>query len=249
MPMPDALRFRFHLWSQTRQHQSRVRRAEQRIAQWLPQVRHPYLAFSGGKDSTCCLALVRAQRPETPAIYISAECEYPEQALFLWSTPACHWFPAAEPFVQVLARYNLAQDTVETATMQAMVWEPVPRLLHHYGFDGMCYGLRMEENPRTRGRHLRRRGPVFRSQRYGVLVCAPLMDWTYNDVWAYIVSHALPYCGTYDKLWEAPPEEQRLSYWAGETKRRYGRYVWLKRNYLPLWHQLVAAIPEVSAYA
>jgi 3'-phosphoadenosine 5'-phosphosulfate sulfotransferase (PAPS reductase)/FAD synthetase len=78
--------------------------------------------------------------------------------------------------------------------------------------------------------------------------CQPLGHWAYDDVWAYIVSNNVPYAGTYDKMWDMPEDDQRVSYWAGETKRRWGRYAWLKRNYPELWNKLTAALPEVRQY-
>jgi len=53
----------------------------------------------------------------------------------------------------------------------------------------------------------------------------------------------------YDRMWDMPEREQRVSYWAGETNRENGRYVWLKRHYPELWNRLAAELPDVRAYA
>jgi 3'-phosphoadenosine 5'-phosphosulfate sulfotransferase (PAPS reductase)/FAD synthetase len=248
MAWPDHYRLRFTLWARTRQHQWRVQQAAQRVTAWLTHVQRPYVAFSGGKDSQCCLHLVRAQAPDTPAVYLDAQCAFPEVTALIEATPHCLAFPADEPFLTTLARYGLHDDRLERATMQTTVYGPVQRLLAQEGFDGVCYGLRAEESPQ-RQRHAQARGAVFQYRRDGVWACQPLWDWRYNDVWAYILTHDLPYCGVYDRLWDAPEADQRVSYWAGETKRRWGRYAWVKRNYPGLWNQLVAAVPEVTAYA
>ena len=101
-------------------------------------------------------------------------------------------------------------------------------------------------------RHARKmnalRGPVFKYKRDGLWGCQPIVEWRYNDVWAYIVSNNIPYCRTYDKMWDMPEADQRISYWAGETKRTYGRWAWLKRNYPDLFNKLAAQIPEVRGY-
>jgi len=137
---------------------------------------------------------------------------------------------------------------LERETMNTTVWGPIKRLIAEYGFDGVAYGLRAEESPGTRGIHARVRGPIFQYRRDGLWACQPICDWTYDDVWAFIVAEGIAYCGVYDRLWDAPKEDQRLSYWAGETKRRWGRWAWLKRHYPELFNRFAAEFPEVRAY-
>lgn len=246
--MPLDRRLRFQLHARTRLHQYRVERARERIAEWLTAVERPYIAFSTGKDSTCVLALVREQRPETAAVYLDADSSFPESRALLAATDNCIIYPTDEPILDTLARHGLEGGAeLERATMQSTVWGPIKRLLAAYDFDGVALGLRAEE---SRGRRLNAhvRGSIYRYKRDGVLACQPIWDWTYADVWAFIVAAGLPYCGVYDRLWDAPEEDQRLSYWAGETKRRHGRYAWLRRNYPELFNRLASAIPEARNY-
>lgn len=245
--MRDEMRFRLH--AQMPEYKRRVRLARQRVEDWLQLVGNPYIAFSTGKDSTCVLSLVREQRPETPAVYFDADCSYPESYVLMDATPNMIRFPTDEPFLDTLERFGFDETgKLDRATMQSTVWGPIKRLIAGYQFDGVCYGLRAEENPKTRGRHARQRGAVFQYKRDGLWGCQPIHDWTYNDVWAFIVTENLPYCGVYDKMWDMPEDDQRLSYWAGETKRRHGRWVWLKRHYPELWNQFAARFPEARAY-
>lgn len=246
--MTAAPREMFLNFARLRQHQGRVVRARGIVAEWLAQTEKPYIAFSAGKDSTVTLALIREQRPETPAVYFDADCAFPEVDRLLDATPNLIRFPADEPFLQTLSRYTLSDPRLERATMQSTVWGPVRRLLARHGFDGMAYGLRAEES-RGRAMHFRQRGAIFRYRRDGVLACQPICQWSYHDVWAFIFSQNLEYAKTYDRMWDMQIEDQRISYWAGETKRNWGRYVWLKRNYPELWNRLAAALPEVRAYA
>jgi 3'-phosphoadenosine 5'-phosphosulfate sulfotransferase (PAPS reductase)/FAD synthetase len=118
-----------------------------------------------------------------------------------------------------------------------------------YAFDGVAYGLRAEEN-RGRAMHAKSRGAVFQYQRDHLWGCQPIHDWTYNDVWAYIISHHVDYCAVYDRLMEMgiTPEDCRLSYWAGETKRRWGRWAILKRGWPELFNRFAAEFPEVRCY-
>lgn len=239
---------RFQLHAKTKQYRWRVEQARQRVSEWFSLVTNPYIAFSTGKDSTCVLALVREQRPETPAVYLDADCSYPESEALLRVTPNCIRFPADEPFLDTLARHGLDGGAeLDRATMQSTVWGPIKRLIAEHQFDGVAYGLRAQE---SHGRRMNAytRGAVFRYRRDGLWACQPLWDWSYDDVWAFIVTNNLPYCGVYDRMWDMPEDDQRLSYWAGETKRRWGRYKWLRRNYPDLFNRLAARIPEVRSY-
>lgn len=246
--MNDAYRERFWLHSTLPVFRRRVERAEMRVHEWAEKIENPYIAFSGGKDSTCVLHLVRSQRPETTAIYFDAQCAFPEVESLLAETPNCIKYAADEPFLGTLARYGLDDPAVEEATMQTTVWGPIRRLIAEYEFDGVAYGLRAEENSKTRGMHARTRGAVFQYKRDGLWGCQPIHDWSYLDVWAYIVSNNLPYAGVYDKMWEMPERDQRVSYWAGETNRTRGRFVWLRQHYPDLWRRLRAAVPEAANY-
>lgn len=228
----------------------RINRARKRIAEWLSLVDKPYIAFSTGKDSTCILNLVRRQAPDIPAVYFDADCAYPESYELLGNTENIIIFKTDESLLQTFHRFGGldAGPELERETMKTTVWGPIKRLIIKYSFDGICYGLRTEENPKTRGLHAKLRGPIFQYKRDGLWACQPIYDWKYMDVWAYIFSNELKYCAVYDKLWAAPIEDQRLSYWAGETKRRYGRWAWLKKNYPDLFNRFAAEFPEARGY-
>lgn len=247
MSMPQAFALACRLHAETLSFRRAVSGAERCVAEWLSRCTHPYVAFSAGKDSTCVLALVRAAAPNAPAVYLDAECAFPEVETMLAATPNVIREPSDEPFLVTLQRHGLKNDRAERATMQSTVWGPVKRLVAKHGFDGCAYGLRAEESAGRR--RLRRiRGTCFWSATYGVWQAQPIADWTYDDVWAFIVSRGLAYCHTYDRMWDMPAREQRISYWAGESNRTNGRYVWLRRNYPQLFSRLALSLPEVRDF-
>ena len=251
-PMPDGLRERFALHAKLVGFRRRVARAETIVADWLARCERPYVGFSTGKDSTVVLDLVWRQAPDVPAVYFDADCSYPESAAMLdrlqaEGRPVIRW-PTSEPFLATLKRLGLDNPKLERETMRTTVWQPIKAMLAKHRFDGVALGLRGEECY-GRWKLAQVRGPLFWQKRDSVWECLPIAFWRYDDVWAYIVSRNLPYCGVYDHLWDAPEDDQRLSYWAGETKRRWGRYAWLKRNYPELWNRLVAEIPAARGYA
>lgn len=231
---------------------SKVAAAQQIVSEVLSQSQRPYIAFSTGKDSTVTAALVWEQAPEVPAVYMDADCAFPESVELLERMArAGHtvikW--PCEPFLDILERAGGPDAPgVEDATMRATVWGPVKALLAASAYDGSFVGLRAEES-RDRRRLIQIRGPVFRQAQYGgILEGLPVAWWTDRDVWAFIVSRGLDYNRAYDRMEQLPFRQRRISYWAGETSRRYGRWVWLRREYPALWNRFSSRFPEVSRF-
>lgn len=65
-----------------------------------------YVSFSGGKDSTVLLHMVRNLFPEVPAVFFNTGLEYPELRAFVRSTENVVWINPTKSFKQVLANYG-----------------------------------------------------------------------------------------------------------------------------------------------
>ena len=247
--MNDILKQRFILYSRLHSHQYRVDQAQKYITEWLNRIQNPYIAFSTGKDSTCILHLVREQYANVPAVYFDADCAFPESEEMLMQTENVIIYPALEPLLKTFKRFGGFDNgaALERETMHTTVYEPIKRLIAEYNFDGVCYGLRAQES-HARKMNARMRGAVFQYKRDGLWACQPIVNWLYDDVWAFIVSHNLFYCKVYDRMWDMPQEDQRLSYWAGSTKKRWGRWAFLKQNYPELFNRFAVEFPEVRSY-
>lgn len=236
-----------------RAHQCAEERARQIISQALQKAKHPYIAFSTGKDSVVLADLVWEQDRNVPAVYFDADCAFPESKALLTryvgaGKPILHW--PCEPFFETLHRVGGPSSArCEVETMRSTVYRPIKSLLKEYDFDGAFIGLRAEESKQRRDL-LSRRGQLFWQKRDALWECLPIGHFTYMDVWASIVAHNLDYCAVYDKLMELGvlPEDCRLSYWAGETKQRWGRWAILKRGWPELFNRFAAEFPEVRNY-
>lgn len=224
-------------------------RSRELVQQALEQSENPYIAFSTGKDSLVAADLVWRVRPETPAVYFDAQCAYPESYALLDRLEAAGRriirFPT-EPLLETFAKHGgpLAKG-IGARTMQSTVYEPLERLLSEYHFDYAFLGLRAEES-RGRRQLIRYRDDWFR-RADGTFEVLPVARWSFWDVWAYIASNGLDYNKAYDLMLDMPLAEQRISYWAGETNAHKGRWVFLRRHYPQLWHQLIAQFPEVGS--
>lgn len=247
--MPAPLRKRFLLHARTPGYQAKVTAARERVAQMLATCQKPYVAFSGGKDSHCVLALVRETLPNVPAVYFDADNAYPEVLQLLAKISWVIKHPATEPFLETLIRLGLTHPDLERETLRTTVYEPIASLIKRYSFDGVFYGLRADESAGRR-KHAARRGAQFTyaNPERGRHACQPIHDWQYLDVWAFIVTQELPYCETYNLMWDLPESDQRISYYAGETKRRWGRYARLKQFHPELFNRVAKVLPEVRHY-
>jgi phosphoadenosine phosphosulfate reductase len=234
------------LYARTRQHAATVERAQRIVTEALAVAPSWYVAFSGGKDSTCVLHLVREQAPDTAAQFSARQWDLPETLDTLAGTPnlrrtAHHdmdgsdWLPS--------------WDSPELARQNGAVWleRDEYKLTRGAHEDGVFLGLRSAENEYRR-RHLLRFGPLFRCAS-GMWHANPIAAWSVLDVWAYILSRDVPYNRAYDVM-------ERLGVSLGMQRigpfsraLNAGSLAILKRGWPEVFNRLSAAHPEARAYA
>ncbi len=85
----------------------KVRLSEVRIRQWYDHWHSQvYVAFSGGKDSTVLLHLVRSLYPNVPAVFCDTGLEYPEIRDFVKTIDNVTWIKPMETFKQVIKKHG-----------------------------------------------------------------------------------------------------------------------------------------------
>jgi 3'-phosphoadenosine 5'-phosphosulfate sulfotransferase (PAPS reductase)/FAD synthetase len=98
---------------------------KQRIQEWYEhwdgQV---YVSFSGGKDSTVLLNIVRELYPDVPAVFVDTGLEYPEIRDFVKSIDNVVWLRPKMTFKRVIEKYGYPVVSKETS-------ERVYRLRHY----------------------------------------------------------------------------------------------------------------------
>ena len=89
---------------------------KQRIIEWYDywdgQV---YISFSGGKDSTVLLDLVRSIYPDVPAVFADTGLEYPELREFVKTFENVTWIKPKMNFRKVIEHYGYPAITKEQA--------------------------------------------------------------------------------------------------------------------------------------
>ena len=86
----------------------KVRMTQQRIREWINEfgVEGVYVSFSGGKDSTVLLHLVRELYPNVPAVFVDTGLEYPEIRDFVKKFDNVTWLKPKMNFKQVINKYG-----------------------------------------------------------------------------------------------------------------------------------------------
>jgi phosphoadenosine phosphosulfate reductase len=248
--MPNEKRMLFELHAKLPAFKRKVALAQELVANASEQMSNGYIGWSSGKDSTVTAHLAWSVNPSIPGVYFDADCAFPESYGYLdliaQQRTIIKW--QTEPMLDTFERLGgPSAHGVENATMKSTVYDPLKDLLAEYHFDGVFLGLRKEESE-GRSNSIKYHGSLYRYKRDDVLRCLPVAFFSYRDIWAYIVRYNIPYNRVYDKMWDMPIEDQRVSYWAGETKRRHGRFVFLKCEYPELWNRFVEKFPEVRQF-
>ena len=85
----------------------KIQVTQTRIIEWYQRNNgRVYVSFSGGKDSTVLLDLVRRIYPDVPAVFIDTGLEYPELREFVKTIPNVTWLKPEVNFRKVIETYG-----------------------------------------------------------------------------------------------------------------------------------------------
>lgn len=85
----------------------KIRVTQTRILEWIMHYDNQvYVSFSGGKDSTVLLDLVRRVDPSIQAVFCNTGLEYPEIVEFVKSTDNVVWLKPKMSFPKVIEKYG-----------------------------------------------------------------------------------------------------------------------------------------------
>ena len=86
----------------------KIRMTQERIRSWVNEYGEDgvYVSFSGGKDSTVLLHIVRNLYPNIKAVFVDTGLEYPEIRVFVKSFDNVYWLRPKMNFKQVIEKYG-----------------------------------------------------------------------------------------------------------------------------------------------
>ena len=95
----------------------KIMKTKQRIREWVARfgVDGVYVSFSGGKDSTVLLHIVRELYPEVEAVFVDTGLEYPEIRKFVKGFENVTWLRPKMRFDEVIKKYGYPIVSKEVA--------------------------------------------------------------------------------------------------------------------------------------
>jgi 3'-phosphoadenosine 5'-phosphosulfate sulfotransferase (PAPS reductase)/FAD synthetase len=245
MKRSDAL-----LYARTREHAWKLRQAREAVSKARSKSPSWYVAFSGGKDSTCVLSLVRSVMPDAPAVTSVRQWDLPETDALLAETPNLRrvtyegfnnneaWVARWDSNDQARLRHPGIQflDTREEIVARGSTEE------------GVFLGLRADEAAYRR-RHLNSQGTLFHCAKTGKWHSNPIAWWTVLDVWAYLLVNSIAYNRAYDVMERIglPLEDQRIGPF--DAALGAGALAIIKRGWPEHFNRIAARHPEARSYA
>ena len=105
--------------------QVKVAMTQTRIRAWVNEfgVDGVYVSFSGGKDSTVLLHIVRELYPDIPAVFIDTGLEYPEIREFVKTFDNVTWLKPKMNFKQVIEKFGYPFITKEVSQKVYEAWD------------------------------------------------------------------------------------------------------------------------------
>lgn len=167
-------------------------------------VHRAHVSVSGGKDSTlawylCSKALARSlPGADIPGVHMDSGGEHPASAAFLAEEvsasvggPLHTYYPHLTYPELLRLAYGGSRRISSNALMRYIIDEPASRAAADLGSDSYVIGLRMEE---SRGRKLTGlvHGNLYSPEDGSLTRIAPLLRWSWRDVWAATVTFDLP---------------------------------------------------------
>lgn len=87
--------------------EAKIQKTKQRIKEWYEHWNGDvYISFSGGKDSTVLLDIVRSEYPDVPAVFVDTGLEYPEIREFVKTIDNVVWLKPKMNFKEVIEKYG-----------------------------------------------------------------------------------------------------------------------------------------------
>ena len=107
----------------------KIMKTKQRIIEWINEygIEGVYVAFSGGKDSTVLLHIVRSLYPQIEGVFANTGNEFPEIVQFVRKQENIRWVRPRKSFAQVLKEEGYPVISKKTSRMIHDCQNPTPK--------------------------------------------------------------------------------------------------------------------------
>lgn len=230
--------------------QKKVEQSKKVIAEFLNIVEKPYVAWSGGKDSTALVLMVR-EFGNIPAMSEKDDLDYPGEEEYIKEIAErfdidLHIIkPEVSLFEWMLENEESVVEEIHARSAELSkkyFYALIDRFVEEGGYDSTFLGLRAYEST-GRLMNFKTRG-FYYQKKNGIWICNPLSLWKTIDVYAYLYIKGVEplYVYKYD------PENTRKSWFLPGENARNGAAFVLKERFPELYYKLVKKFPEVGRY-
>jgi len=244
------------LQARTEAFRSRLETTEEVIRYTLQWHQDAYVSSSFGKDSVVLLHLLIQLRPNIPVMFINSNYCFPDtyqvrDEFVRRYKINLHEIKQPYDYMELIYEYGLPHE--RTRQQQKQVVELLKKDLgNQWAKDNQkscCFwGLRKEES-RGRAALLNSKGRTFYNETKGLFFSAPLADWKWEDIWAYIAEFNVPFSEIYTKQMFCDPRQIRNTSWiTTDGLHKSGRLQWLRYYYPEYFNRLADAFPRITSY-
>lgn len=172
------------------------------ITKILRKHKFPVVAFSGGKDSTVVLDLVRKIDPKVTAVFCDTGVEAKTTYEYIKRVDNVITLRPRKTFWECVDQYGfpVMKGKGKNRVNHCCEWlkdKPMKEWIKESGCDLIFTGLTMGES-RQRMMFLKHYGSYMYVKSWKVWKCHPISDWTEEDVWKHIKDNSLDYNKGYD---------------------------------------------------
>lgn len=242
MYLDDSAKEYFLLYSHLDRHLNKLVASQKIIKQFLNICDNPYLSWSTGKDSTCVLSLVRLVDKEynIPIIHFDLGVELPNTDAYKKNFENITTFKPKEDILKVME--NNGWESKESRKINF-----INQFTSENNYTGHFMGLRYNES--SARKNLYKYGAIYKRSD-GLWVCNPIYNWTFEDVFAYLISSDIPVHPHYSIKSNQPLENRRVGGYVSGRNRgaELGRFYWFKEQYPEEFKKLADKFPIVKQY-
>lgn len=242
MFLDDDTREYFFKYSHLNKHINKVINSHKILEKYLEMCPNTYLSWSCGKDSTVVLSILRNidKEEKIPVVHFDLGAELPGTDCYKSNFTNIITFRPKKNIIETMLEFGFESKECRKANF-------IKEFTEKNSFEGHIMGLRYNESS-TR-KHLFKRGPIYKKED-GTIVCNPIYNWDFEDVFAYLIASNIPIHPHYSIKSQQPLEHRRVGgYISGRNRgSACGRFYWFKEQYPKEFFELADKFKEITNY-
>lgn len=249
---------KYILNSKLNTYKRRIEESQKIISETLDKVEKPYIAFSGGKDSTVLTHFITQKMGYKDILLFSQkdDCDFPEEKEYtenlikIWNLN-CEIVEPEESVWDYIISHKMSIDKdIHTHTHELtkkFFIECINKFIKKHNPDCVFMGLRNQES-RARRMNYYIKGVTYSTKYDNLIHCNPLSLWKVEDIFSYLITNDIPIMPIYKKansIKEA--EEIRIAWWLPSGIHiSFGYVLFLRTEYPELYEKIRQYFPEIA---